>query len=205
MEAFLNLAGEHVVADGDTSVAAALVELLTQREETLTTAESCTGGAMAATVTSVAGSSAVFEGAVVAYANAIKVNALGVDESDIERDGAVSESVVTAMAEGARERMGTTYALQRRNRRSRRHADKPVGTIGRPGHAGRDRGALLETRSPPRSQRPPYGAGVFGLGAPHALPKRALSWVAVLESRDFFRFFAVRKNLSYEPRMSTHC
>ena len=114
MEAFLNLAGEHVVADGDTSVAAALVELLTQREETLTTAESCTGGAMAATVTSVAGSSAVFEGAVVAYANAVKVNALGVDESDIERDGAVSESVVTAMAEGARERMGTTYALQRR-------------------------------------------------------------------------------------------
>ena len=131
METFLSLAGEHVVADGDTSVAAALVELLTQRGETLTTAESCTGGAMAAAVTSVAGSSAMFEGAVVAYANAVKVNALGVNASDIERDGAVSESVVTAMAEGARQRMGTTYALAASGIAGPGGGtpDKPVGTI----------------------------------------------------------------------------
>ncbi len=131
METFLSLAGEHVVADGDTSVAAALVELLTQRDETLTTAESCTGGAMAAAVTSVAGSSAMFEGAVVAYANAVKVNALGVNASDIERDGAVSESVVTAMAEGARQRMETTYALAASGIAGPGGGtpDKPVGTI----------------------------------------------------------------------------
>ena len=131
MEAFLTLAGEHVVADGDTSVAEALVELLTQRGETLTTAESCTGGAMAAAVTSVAGSSAVFMGAVVAYANAVKVNALGVDALDIEQDGAVSESVVTAMAEGARDRMGTTYALAASGIAGPGGGtpDKPVGTI----------------------------------------------------------------------------
>ena len=131
METFLSLAGEHVVADGDTSVAAALVELLTQRGETLTTAESCTGGAMAAAVTSVAGSSAMFEGTVVAYANAVKVNALGVNASDIERDGAVSESVVTAMAEGARQRMGTTYALAASGIAGPGGGtpDKPVGTI----------------------------------------------------------------------------
>jgi nicotinamide-nucleotide amidase len=131
METFLSLAGEHVVADGDTSVAAALVELLTQRGETLTTAESCTGGAMAAAVTSVAGSSVMFEGAVVAYANAVKVNALGVNASDIERDGAVSESVVTAMADGARQRMGTTYALAASGIAGPGGGtpDKPVGTI----------------------------------------------------------------------------
>ena len=86
---------------------------------------------MAAAVTSVAGSSAVFEGAVVAYANAVKVNALGVDASDIERDGAVSESVVTAMARGARERMGTTYALATSGIAGPGGGtpDKPVGTI----------------------------------------------------------------------------
>ena len=132
MEAFLSLAGEHVVADGDTSVAAALVvALLTQARRNAATAESCTGGAMAAAVTSVAGSSAVFEGAVVAYANAVKVNVLGVDASDIQRDGAVSESVVTAMAEGARERMGTTYALAASGIAGPGGGtpDKPVGTI----------------------------------------------------------------------------
>ena len=85
-----------------------LIELLTSKTMTIGVAESCTGGAMAAAITSVAGSSAVFKGAAVAYANAVKIHALGVDAADIERDGAVSESVVTAMAEGARERMGTT-------------------------------------------------------------------------------------------------
>ena len=86
---------------------------------------------MAAAVTSVAGSSAVFEGAVVAYANAVKVHILGVDASDIERDGAVSESVVTAMAEGARECMGTTYALAASGIAGPGGGtpDKPVGTI----------------------------------------------------------------------------
>ncbi|MAI22977.1 MAG: competence/damage-inducible protein A [Crocinitomicaceae bacterium] len=128
---FLNLAGEHVVAETDISIAEALVELLTQRGETLSTAESCTGGAMAAAITSVAGSSAVFKGAAVAYANAVKIHALGVDAADIERDGAVSESVVTAMAEGARERMGTTYALAASGIAGPGGGtpDKPVGTI----------------------------------------------------------------------------
>lgn len=131
MDAFLALAGEHVVAESDTSVAAALIAMLTQRGETLSTAESCTGGAIAAALTSVDGSSAVFEGAMVAYANAVKVNALGVNAADIERDGAVSESVVTAMARGARERMGTTYAVAASGIAgpSGGTPDKPVGTI----------------------------------------------------------------------------
>ena len=111
MDAFLELAGEHVVAEEDVSVAEALVRQLIGAGATLSTAESCTGGSVASAITAVAGSSAVFEGSVVAYANAVKVAALGVDPAWIERDGAVSETVVTAMAEGIRKSMGTTYGL----------------------------------------------------------------------------------------------
>ena len=131
MHAFLALAGEHVIAEEDVSAAEALVRLLTEQGATLATAESCTGGAIAAAVTSVAGSSAVFEGAVVAYANAVKVAALAVDPQFIERDGAVSESVVTAMANGARASMGTTYALATSGIAGPGGGtpEKPVGTI----------------------------------------------------------------------------
>lgn len=111
MDAFLELAGEHVVAEEDVSVAEALVKQLIDAGATVSTAESCTGGSIASAITAVAGSSAVFEGSVVAYANAVKVAALGVDPAWIERDGAVSGAVVTAMAEGIRKSMGTTYGL----------------------------------------------------------------------------------------------
>ena len=131
MDEFLNLAGDHVVAQADISVAEVLVEMLAQRGETLSIAESCTGGAMAASVTSVPGSSAVFEGAVVAYANAVKIDMLGVDPVCIKQDGAVSESVVSAMADGVRTRMGTTYALATSGIAGPGGGtpDKPVGTI----------------------------------------------------------------------------
>lgn len=131
MHAFMALAGDHVIAEEDVSAAEALVRLLAKRGATLATAESCTGGSIASAVTSVAGSSAVFEGAVVAYANAVKVAALGVDPQSIERDGAVSESVVTAMANGARATMGTTYALATSGIAGPGGGtpDKPVGTI----------------------------------------------------------------------------
>lgn len=131
MTDFLKLAGEHVVAEEDVSVAEALVNRLIQANATVATAESCTGGNIASAITAVPGSSAVFEGSVVAYANAVKVAALGVDPASIERDGAVSESVVTAMAEGVRASMGTTYALATSGIAGPGGGtpDKPVGTI----------------------------------------------------------------------------
>lgn len=131
MTDFLKLAGEHVVAEEDVSVAEALVNQLIQANATVATAESCTGGNIASAITAVPGSSAVFEGSVVAYANAVKVAALGVDPASIERDGAVSESVVTAMAEGVRASMGTTYALATSGIAGPGGGtpDKPVGTI----------------------------------------------------------------------------
>lgn len=77
----------------------------------LATAESCTGGLLAARITSVSGSSACFEGGVVAYANAVKERELGVPAALLERHGAVSAPVAEAMARGARERFGVGVAL----------------------------------------------------------------------------------------------
>ncbi len=80
----------------------ALGALLGARGLWMATAESCTGGIVAATMTDVAGSSAYFRGGIVAYDNAVKMSALGVPEDLLRAHGAVSEPVARAMADGAR-------------------------------------------------------------------------------------------------------
>jgi nicotinamide-nucleotide amidase len=75
-------------------------DLLRERSLTLSLAESCTGGLLSARLTEVPGVSAVLDRAVVTYANRAKVEALGVDEALLERNGAVSEEVAAAMASG---------------------------------------------------------------------------------------------------------
>jgi nicotinamide-nucleotide amidase len=75
------------------------------RGMTVATAESCTGGLIAEAITSVPGSSGYFLGGVVAYADTVKVSALGVPASVLEAHGAVSAQVALAMASGARERL----------------------------------------------------------------------------------------------------
>lgn len=77
------------------------VTLLKQQNKTLTTAESCTGGLLSAAITSVSGSSAVFELGFVTYANRIKAEFLGVKEETLAAYGAVSEQTAREMAEGA--------------------------------------------------------------------------------------------------------
>ncbi len=84
---------------------------LVARGETLSVAESCTGGALAARFTSLSGASAYFRGGVVAYDNDVKHRVLGVSTDILEGYGAVSEPVVCAMAEGARKLLGTDYAI----------------------------------------------------------------------------------------------
>jgi len=74
-------------------------------------AESCTGGSIAQQLTNVPGSSAYFRGGVVAYANEAKRSLLGVPEALLAEHGAVSEPVARAMAEGARQRFGSDFAL----------------------------------------------------------------------------------------------
>jgi nicotinamide-nucleotide amidase len=88
-----------------------VLELCRERRLTLATAESCTGGMVAARLTSVPGSSDVFVGGVVAYANAVKVGQLGVPDDELRVHGAVSAEVAAAMAAGARERLGADVAV----------------------------------------------------------------------------------------------
>ena len=93
------------------SKAVQLVGLLKEKKCTITTAESLTGGKIAAAITAVPGSSAVFPGGVVSYCDRIKHRVLGVPQQLLETHGAVSEPVAKAMARGAADLMGTGLAL----------------------------------------------------------------------------------------------
>jgi len=92
-------------------LAEAVLTLLRQRRMSLATAESCTGGLVAKRLTDHAGSSDVFVGGVVAYANELKVSELEVDPGVIERAGAVSEEVASAMAKGVAARLGAEAGI----------------------------------------------------------------------------------------------
>jgi len=96
---------------GEVGTAELVLAELRGRGLTLATAESCTGGLVAARLTDVPGSSDVFHGAVVAYADDVKATQLGVPEAVIASHGAVSPETAAAMARGARERLGTDVAV----------------------------------------------------------------------------------------------
>jgi PncC family amidohydrolase len=88
-----------------------LVAVCRERGLTLATAESCTGGLVAARLTSVPGASAVFLGGVVSYANAVKRQVLGVPQTVLDGAGAVSAGCAEAMAAGARRLLGADAAV----------------------------------------------------------------------------------------------
>lgn len=91
--------------------AADLIADLIADRSTLATAESITGGRLVAVLTSVAGSSAVVRGSVVAYSNEVKISMLGVDPVILAEQGAVCSDVAEQMARGARDRLGATYGV----------------------------------------------------------------------------------------------
>jgi nicotinamide-nucleotide amidase len=103
--------GVSIFSDDGEALAAVVVRLLKQRNETLAAAESCTGGLIANQITHVSGASDVFVAGYVTYANSAKSDVLNVDSKLIEKHGVVSEAVARAMAEGARIRAGSTHAL----------------------------------------------------------------------------------------------
>lgn len=128
-------------------LAATTGQLLLARNESLTLAESCTGGGLACAVTEIAGSSAWFERGFVTYSNAAKSELLGVPEITIERHGAVSEATARAMAEGALAHSPAHWAIAITGIAGPAggSADKPVGTVCF-AWAGRDLGCQAQTR-----------------------------------------------------------
>jgi nicotinamide-nucleotide amidase len=101
----------HIIAEEDRNIEILAGEGLRSKGLTVGTAESCTGGAIAALITSVPGSSGYYLGSVVSYANEVKCNVLGVSEYDLAQYGAVSRQVVEQMAKGALKVLGCDYAI----------------------------------------------------------------------------------------------
>lgn len=106
-------------------------ELLKKRQLTLSTAESCTGGGVAASIVSVPGSSAYFQGGIVAYSNDVKMNLLNVSAATLDAYGAVSEQTVTEMVKGAMKALHSDCAIATSGIAGPGGGtpEKPVGTI----------------------------------------------------------------------------
>lgn len=111
LEALEGILGDAMYSDEDDTLETCIGKLLKGTGRTISTAESCTGGSIAALLTSVAGSSEYFLGSVVSYANSVKSGVLGVDEKIIEEHGAVSSECVAAMAEGVRKLTGSDFSI----------------------------------------------------------------------------------------------
>ena len=131
LEALRPLISDYLIATEDLPVEAILGNLLKQRGQTIATAESCTGGRLAAALNAQSGSSAYYMGSVVAYANEIKEQVLGVKHITLEKYGAVSEQTFREMAEGVRRLMNTDYTVATSGVAGPTGgtADKPVGTV----------------------------------------------------------------------------
>jgi len=124
-------AGRHLFSREETGTAELVLERLRAGGLTLATAESCTGGLVAARLTDVPGSSDVFLGSVVAYSDEVKAGQLGVPRAVLDEHGAVSAETAEAMARGVRERLGADVgvAVTGVAGPGGGTADKPVGLV----------------------------------------------------------------------------
>jgi len=122
---------EFLVADEDLPLEAVVGKLLKESNQTVATAESCTGGLIGHLISSVPGASAYFKGSIVSYSNEVKTNLLGVTTDILETFGAVSEQTVLKMAEEVRKNLNTDYAVAVSGIMGPEGGtvDKPVGTV----------------------------------------------------------------------------
>jgi nicotinamide-nucleotide amidase len=129
--ALKNLVKEYMESDEDETMQEVVGKILLEKNKTISTAESCTGGAIASLITSVAGSSAYFEGSIVSYSNRIKQNLLGVKKETLDAHGAVSEETVREMLSGVLDKMKTDYGIAVTGIMGPGGGseDKPVGTV----------------------------------------------------------------------------
>ena len=123
--------GDVIFGEGEMTLEDTVAKLLRAAGRTVSTAESCTGGLLAARLTDIPGSSEYYPRGYVTYSNAAKQEMLNVSPSDIQEYGAVSEQVARAMAEGCRRKAGTDYALAITGIAgpSGGSAEKPIGLI----------------------------------------------------------------------------
>jgi nicotinamide-nucleotide amidase len=124
------LLGDRIYSRGGDLLETVVGQMLRERHKTLSVAESVTGGLLAQRITSVPGSSDYFLGGFLVYSNRMKTNLLGVAPDLIEHHTAVSEEVARAMAQGARARTGSDYALATTGEAGPESATgAPVGTV----------------------------------------------------------------------------
>jgi nicotinamide-nucleotide amidase len=125
------LIDKYYVGLGDLSLEEAVGQLLLEKKKTVALAESCTGGYVAHTLTSVPGSSAYFQGGVIPYHNELKENVLGVNRGTLEEHGAVSQQTVEEMAEEVRKLMRADFGLASSGVAGPGGGtpEKPVGTV----------------------------------------------------------------------------
>ena len=123
--------GDHCYAEGETDLAAVLLDACRAHRLTVAVAESCTGGMVGERITEIAGSSDVFRGGVIAYANGVKEAMLDVPARILEAEGAVSEGTARAMAEAAQSQLRASLAVAVSGVAGPTGGsdEKPVGTI----------------------------------------------------------------------------
>ncbi|MCS6896274.1 MAG: nicotinamide-nucleotide amidohydrolase family protein [Bacteroidia bacterium] len=121
----------YLYAEGNVSLAEAILHHLKGANLTLAVAESCTGGHLAAEIVNIPGASEVFLGGIVSYSNSAKINLLGVSELTLRTEGAVSETTAIQMAEGVRRAFGAAVGVSTTGIAgpSGGSAEKPVGTV----------------------------------------------------------------------------
>ncbi len=127
----INLVKDFLVADTDDELQLVIGKLLKEKNKTVGTAESCTGGYIAHLITSVPGSSNYYKGSVVSYANEVKEDLLNVQNETLKKAGAVSEETVIEMTRGVLKQLNVDYAIATSGIMGPDGGseEKPVGTV----------------------------------------------------------------------------
>ena len=125
------LVDEWLVTDKDENLATVVTKILKEKNKTIGTAESCTGGYIAHLITSNPGSSVGYKGSIISYANDVKENILGVSDKTLRTVGAVSEETVIQMVKGAIEKLNVDFAVATSGIMGPDGGtdEKPVGTV----------------------------------------------------------------------------
>ena len=130
-EKLRTLVANYLIADTDDPLEVLVGKILTERHQTIATAESCTGGKLASLLNKHAGSSAFYWGSIISYDNSVKEHVLGVPAEMIKTHGVVSEEVVRRMAESVRKTLNTDFSIATSGIAgpSGGSETKPVGTV----------------------------------------------------------------------------